>query len=84
MPGSAVIETGQEVLLKGVSIGKVSSLYDDAVNGLSVAEVLLDKRLENQPNGSFLTISVVTTRATGCSVPAHALLHRPGGQSVIV
>jgi RND family efflux transporter MFP subunit len=84
MPGSAVIETGQEVLLKGVSIGKVSSLYDDAVNGLSVAEVLLDKRLENQPNGSFLTISVVTTRATGCSVPAQALLHRSGGQSVMV
>ena len=84
MPGSVAIEPGQEVLLNGVPIGKISSLYDDAVNGLSVAEVLLNKRLENQPNGSFLTISVVTKRASGCSVPAQALLHRPGGKSVMV
>ena len=50
---------GRAVLLRGDRIGKISKIYDDARNGLSVAEVKLDQRI-GQPNGSYLTIGVVT------------------------
>jgi RND family efflux transporter MFP subunit len=83
VPGQHNILSGQDVLLDGVTVGKLSTLYNDAQNGLSVVEVALDKRMD-RPSGSFLSIDVVTKRATGCSVPAQALLHRASGESIMV
>ena len=82
VPESAPLAAGQEILLGGEKIGKISKIYVDAKNGLSVAEVALDKKL-HQANGSYLTVDVVTASANGCSVPQQALLHRKSGISVM-
>jgi len=82
VPDSASLSAGQEVLLGGVTIGKISKIYVDAKNGLSVAEVVLEKK-RHQPNGSYLTVDVVTAAASGSSVPRQALLHRESGISVM-
>jgi RND family efflux transporter MFP subunit len=77
------IRVGQDVLLQGTKAGRVVNIYDDAHNGLSVAEVALDRRLD-LPGGSYLTIVVVGKTASGCAVPVRALLHRSRGTSVMV
>ena len=82
VPETNKLVSGEEVLLRGERIGKISKIYDDARNGLSVAEVKLDQRI-GQPNGSYLTIGVVTDTASGCAVPLQALLHRKGGISIM-
>jgi len=81
-PVSAPVTAGQAVLFGGEKIGKIAKIYVDAKNGLSVAEVTLEKQL-HQPNGGYLTIDVVTAAASGCSVPQQALLHRKSGVSVM-
>jgi RND family efflux transporter MFP subunit len=82
MPGPEDIQPGQDVLLQGIKAGKIATLYNDAKAGLWVAEVTLDRRLD-QPNGSYLTIEVVTKAASGCGVPVQALLHREQGESIM-
>ena len=69
--------------LNTLSAGTVTTLYNDAGNGLSVAEVTPDNRLD-LPSGSYLTIEVVTKTASGCAVPVQALLHRARGESIMV
>ncbi len=83
MAGAAKIEPGQDVLLQQEKIGTITRLYGDARNGLTVAELELAERLD-LANGSYLTIKVITGSATGCAVPAQALLHRKQGQSVML
>jgi len=82
VPETNELASGQDVLLRGDRIGKISKYYDDARSGLSVAEVKLDQRI-GRPNGRYLTIGVVTDVANGCAVPLQALLHRKGGISVM-
>ena len=82
-PGPNEIFPGQEVRLNRVKLGETTNLYNDASNGLSVAEVALNERLE-RPNGSYLTIEVVTKTASGCAVPVSALLHRKQGISIML
>ncbi len=82
MPGRESIRPGQEVRFEGGS-GKISRIYDDASHGLTVAEAIPDQEVP-LPAASYLTISVVTGRMTGCGVPLAALLHRPGSTSVMV
>jgi len=82
MPGSKEIKPGREVLLGGVKAGEIARLYDDARGGLAVAEVALDRHLD-QPGGSYLTVTVVTNVATGCALPVQALLHRQQTESVM-
>jgi len=84
MPGRAAISAGQEVMFNNTPIARISTLYDDAQNGLRVAEIAIDKRMDNLPNGSFITIKVITRTESGCSVPVQALLHRPKGQSIMI
>ena len=83
MPGSVEIVPGQEVLLNDVHVGTITRLHGDARNGLTVAQVKLDQRL-NQASGSYLTIDVVTRTMTGTAVPMQALLHRGEGTSVLL
>jgi RND family efflux transporter MFP subunit len=85
MPDSEHIQPGQEVLLQstGAKIGTIVNLYNDAKNGLSVAEVGLDAPIE-RPNNAYLSIRVVENQASGCAVPVRALLHRKDGTSIMV
>ncbi len=82
-PAKDEICSGQEVRLNHVKTGEITNLYNDATNGLAVAEVVLNKLLE-RPNGSYLTIEVVSKTASGCAVPISALLHRKAGTSVML
>ncbi len=84
MPGKADIQVGQDVLILNHPKARIASLYNDAVNGLSVAEIAMAAPITDRPSGSFLTISVITKNVSGCSVPVQALLHRPGSQSIMI
>lgn len=83
LPESTGIHPGQEVLLQETKIGNVAKLYSDAKAGLWVAEVALDSR-QDQPNGSYLTIQIVTKTRSGCAVPTQSLLHRKQGTSLML
>lgn len=83
VPESTVLHPGQVVLRNGEKIGQISRLYNDAKNGLSIAEISPDKQL-NLPSKSYLTIDVITKTATGCSLPIQALLHRAQGISIMI
>lgn len=78
----STIRPGQLVLQQGRQIGIVSRLYAEAVNGLSVAEVIPEQRID-LPSGSYLTLEVVTATASGCALPLQSLLHRTTGISVM-
>ena len=83
VPGTNAIAVGQDVLLDSQRIGRITTLYPDADNALSVAEVDLDTPLA-RPNASNLTIEVVTRVETGCTVPVNGLLHQQDGVVVMV
>ncbi len=83
VPGDFAIRAGQAVFLKGRLMGQVITLYSDAANGLSVAEVDVDNPLD-LPNNSYLTIDVLTFAETGCTVPLDALLLKKEGARVMV
>ena len=82
-PGADEIGLGQEVRHSLIKGGAITNLYNDANNGLAVAEIALPERLE-RPHGSYLTIEVVTRTVSGCAVPIAALLHREPGVSVML
>ncbi len=85
IPGDDTIRIGMEVRWQGDRIGTIARIYDDASNGLSVAEVRPDpEHRPDLPAKSYLTVTVVTGRATGCSVPLASLLHRPEGTTIMV
>jgi len=83
VPGDFEIRTGQEAFLNGRKIGRIITLYSDAENGLSVAEVGVDIPLD-MPNSSYITIDVLTFADTGCTVPLEALLRKKEGAQVMV
>ncbi len=82
VPDPTDIQPGQPVLHNTQKIGRISRLYNDAKNGLAIAEVTPDQRLD-LPGGSYLTLEVVTKTASGCTLPLQALLHRTQGVSVM-
>ncbi len=82
-PERQAIKAGQEVRLRGHRIGRVAGFYGDAKSGLSVAKVLLEQELDG-PNGSYVTIQVVTRKASGCTVPLQALLRDQQGVRLMV
>lgn len=83
VPGDITIQRGQEVLWDGRKIGQITSLYSDAENGLSVAEVGVDSHLE-MPNNSYVTIDLLTFAGSGCRVPVGALLQKKEGAQVML
>ena len=82
VPGDIAVQTGQQVLLKGVKIGQVKSIYSDATNALSVAEVAVGTSLE-RPNNSYVNIELLTFAGEGCRVPINALIQRKEGVQVM-
>jgi multidrug efflux pump subunit AcrA (membrane-fusion protein) len=83
VPGEPAIQTGQEVFVAGRKIGQINTLYSDAANGLSVAEVGLENPLK-MPNNSYVNIDLLTFAGTGCRVPLDALLQKKEGAQVMV
>lgn len=80
------IRPGQEAFLGGLAgrkIGRITTLYSDAKNGLSVAEVSLDSPLL-MPNNSYLTIDLLIFAENGCLIPLDALLHQQDGTKVML
>ncbi len=82
-PDSSAVQKGETITIDGAAAGRVRKIYDDAKNGLSVAEGKLDHHID-RPNGSYLTIGVAGRKVQGCAVPLEALLHRKSGVSVMV
>ncbi len=83
VPKGSDIIPGKDVIFKDRIIGRISRLYSDARNGLSVAEVSLKEPL-NKPNNSYLTINVVTFEDSGCTVPVNALVHNKNSIQIMV
>ena len=82
-PGTIRISVGQDVRWHGRQLGKIARIYDDAENGLAVAEITPDIPLD-MPLDSFISVDVVLARATGCKIPVDALLHRRDSTAVMV
>ena len=83
VPKGTDIIPGKNVIFKERIIGKISRLYSDAKNGLSMAEISL-KAPFAKPNNSYLTISIVTFAGSGCTVPINALLHNKNKTEIMV
>ena len=83
VPKASNIIAGKNVVFEDKIIGKISRLYSDARNGLSVAEVSL-KAPFNKPNNSYITINVVIFAGSGCTVPINALLHNKNNTQIMV
>ena len=71
------IAAGNTVLYHQAPIGSVRTVYATANNGLSTAEVALEKKL-TLPIGAQINISVITKKTTGCIVPNDTLVHNNG------
>ena len=83
VPKGIDIIPGKDVIFEHKIIGRISRLYSDSQNGLSVAEVSLKEPI-NKPNNSYLTINVVTFEGSGCTVPVNALLHNKNNTQIMV
>jgi len=83
VPKGTDIIAGKDAIYKERLIGRISRLYSDAKNGLSVAEVSLEAPID-KPNNSYLTINVVTFEGFGCTVPVNALLHNKNKIEIMV
>ncbi len=77
------ITAGKTVQHNNRPIGKISTVYTTATNGLVTAEVALDTPLK-LPIGSSVTIDVVTHEAQGCIIPDTTVLHKKEGTFVMV
>ncbi|MEA3490582.1 MAG: efflux RND transporter periplasmic adaptor subunit [Campylobacterota bacterium] len=82
-PQHQYIKEGQSVLREGKSIGSIKTIYTQAKNGLSVAEVELIKPLD-LPEGTFISIDVVLGEYKGCIVPSDTLVHKRDATQVML
>jgi RND family efflux transporter MFP subunit len=71
---SSDIQRAMPVVYKNKTVAKISTLYNAATNGLSVAEAKLQKPLA-MPLHSNINIEIITAEQKGCSVPTSTLLH---------
>jgi len=76
------IKKGDPVFWNNEYVGDIKTIYNTAVNGLSSAEVALEKDI-HQAIGSNLNIEVQTNKMQGCVVPADTLLHKKEGVFVM-
>ena len=82
-PEQNSIKEGQVVLREDKSIGSIKTIYTQAKNGLSVAEVELTQPLA-LPEGAFVSVDVVIGEYTGCLVPADTLVHKHDATRVML
>ncbi len=82
-PEQNSIKQEQAVLREDKSIGAIKTIYTQAKNGLSVAEVELTQPLA-LPEGTFVSVDVVIGEYTGCLVPADVLVHKRDATQVML
>jgi len=68
------IKAGLNVFQDAKQIGKIRTIYDDAQNGLKVAEVQLSTNI-NAINGESVSVDIVLSQTKGCVVDARAILY---------
>jgi pyruvate/2-oxoglutarate dehydrogenase complex dihydrolipoamide acyltransferase (E2) component len=72
----------QDVFFHGETIGYVKTIYTVSQNGLTAAEVTLNKTL-SAPTGASVNIEVLTKEKEGCLLPDNTLLHKKEGTYVM-
>ncbi len=77
------IKKGQKVLHNNSEVGTIKTIYDDAKNGLKVAEVQLSKPLK-AVKGESVTIDVVFEKVKGCLVDKQAILYNDTKTSLVL
>ncbi|MFK5975753.1 MAG: efflux RND transporter periplasmic adaptor subunit [Sulfurovum sp.] len=82
-PTNNPIKIGESVFVNNKEIGEIKRIYTQAKNGLSVAEVEINTKL-NMPEGSFVSIDVIIGEYHGCVVPSNTLLHTKYGKKIMV
>ncbi len=68
------IKKGLIVLIDAKESGEIKTIYDDAKNGLKVAEVELYNRID-AANGESFRVDVVVNKIDGCLVDNRAILY---------
>lgn len=76
------IAAGQDVYHENVRIGRVNAIYDDAKNGLKVAEVALDQPI-GYTSGENMPIDVRTGEVGGCVVDSRTILYQDDRTKVL-
>ncbi len=74
---------GQDVSRDDKSIGSIKTIYTQAQNGLSVAEVELSEPLA-LPEGALVSIDVTTGEYKGCIIPLDTLIHKHNHTQVML
>jgi len=77
-----LIKKEQDVFLDDSHVGYVKTIYTFSQNGLTSAEVTLNKKI-SAPAGSSVKIEVLTNTKKGCILPDNTLLHKKEGTFVM-
>ena len=77
-----MIKKEQDVFFHGEAIGYVKTIYTVSQNGLTSAEVTLNKTI-SAPAGSSVNIEVLTKEKEGCLLPDNTILHKKEGTYVM-
>ena len=77
------VKIGQKVYRKQKYLGRVTTIMPSAQNSLSVAEVILDTKID-RPIGASVEISVLTDTQQGCMLPNDTILHQKNSNSVML
>ena len=64
-------------------LGRVNTIMPSAQNSLSVAEVILDTKVD-RPIGASVEISDLTDTQQGCMLPNDTILHQKNSNSVML
>lgn len=80
---SSKIKKGQKVLYIDKPIGEIKTIYTQAQNGLSVAEVEISSAL-SLLDGSYISIEVITGEHIGCIVPSDTIVHTHSGSQIML
>lgn len=77
-----MIKKEQDVFFDNQQVGYVKTIYTTSQNGLTSAEVTLNKEIAS-PAGSSVNIEVLTNAKKGCILPDNTLLHKKEGTFVM-
>ncbi|MDD2790886.1 MAG: efflux RND transporter periplasmic adaptor subunit [Sulfurimonas sp.] len=76
------IAVGMHVWMDKEDIGAIDAIYDDAKNGLKVAQIALSQEIPYK-NGEDISIEIVLQSVAGCTLDARAILYDDFGTKVV-
>ena len=79
---NSLIKKEQDVFLGDEQVGYVKTIYTVSQNGLTTAEVKVNKEIST-PTGGSITIAVLLREQKGCLLPDNTLLHKKEGDFVM-